>query len=65
MRRLLIPPRRRSGRAHDLRPVLLLSLAVLVPTACLLWFMNVAMQNESLALRQRLAEAYLAQLGAL
>jgi signal transduction histidine kinase len=48
-----------------MRPVWLLSLAVLVPTACLLWFMNVAMQNESLALRQRLAEAYLAQLGAL
>ena len=65
MRRFLQRLGRRPARDHDFRPVWLLSLAVLVPTVCLLWFMNVAMQNESLALRQRLAEAYLAQLGAL
>lgn len=31
---------------------------VLVPSICLLWFMNRAMQNERLAVRQKLVEAY-------
>ena len=31
---------------------------VLVPSACMLWFMNAAMRNEDLAVRQRLVEAY-------
>ncbi|MHC4717913.1 MAG: hypothetical protein ACYS5V_13145, partial [Planctomycetota bacterium] len=40
-------------------PVLLaLPLAVLVPTACVLWFMGAAMRNQRLAVRQRLTEAY-------
>ena len=38
--------------------VSLLLLAVLVPSACLLWFMNQAVQNERLAVRQKLLEAY-------
>jgi signal transduction histidine kinase len=42
--------------------LLLLAAVVLVPVACLLWFMNKAMQNERLAVRQKLAEAYLGHL---
>ncbi|MHC4591174.1 MAG: ATP-binding protein [Planctomycetota bacterium] len=38
--------------------LLLLLLVVLVPTACLLWFMNAAMRNERMAVRQKLADAY-------
>jgi signal transduction histidine kinase len=37
---------------------LLLLLVVLVPSACLLWFMNQAVQNERLAVRQKLVDAY-------
>ncbi len=39
-----------------------LLLAVLLPTACLLWFMNEAVANERLAVRQRLQEAYQGEL---
>ena len=47
------------GRDVQLWPVLLLLLiVVLVPTVCLLWFMNQVIQNERLATRQQLAEAY-------
>ena len=35
-----------------------LLLAVLVPTACVLWFMTAAMRNERLAVRQRLSDLY-------
>jgi signal transduction histidine kinase len=35
---------------------LLLLLSVLVPSACLLWFMNQAMRNERLAMRQQLTD---------
>ncbi len=38
--------------------VSLLLLTVLVPSVCLLWFMNQAVQNERLAVRQKLLEAY-------
>ena len=38
--------------------MLLLLLAVLVPSVCLLWFMNQAVRNERLAVRQKLADAY-------
>jgi len=41
--------------------VLLLS-AVLVPAVCVLWFMSAAMRNERYAARERLADAYRAQL---
>ena len=37
---------------------LALLVAVLVPTGCILWFMNAAMENERLAVRGRLVEAY-------
>jgi len=37
---------------------MLLLLVVLVPSACLLWFMNQAMKNERLAVRQKLEDAY-------
>jgi signal transduction histidine kinase len=38
--------------------MLLLLLAVLVPSVCLLWFINQAVHNERLAVRQKLADAY-------
>src|SRR5258705_6305353 len=45
--------------------MVVLLLAVLVPTFCLLWFMGAAMRNERLATREKLAEAYRAQLAML
>ena len=47
-----------AGRPSGLWLMLLLLLAALVPSVCLLWFMNQAVQNERLAVRQRLVEAY-------
>jgi signal transduction histidine kinase len=38
--------------------MLLLLLVVLVPSICLLWFMNEAVRNERLAIRQKLVVAY-------
>jgi signal transduction histidine kinase len=56
--------RRQSGGSQAIWPiVLLVSVAVLSPTACVLWFMNQAVQSERLAVRQRLAEAYRGRLG--
>ena len=52
----------RRGQDSDVWPVVLLLFAVLVPAVCLLWFMSAAMRNERLAARQKLAEAYRAQL---
>ena len=47
------------GNGWGLWPVLLvLLLAVLVPTGCVLWFMLCAVRNERLAVRQKLEEAY-------
>jgi len=37
---------------------LLLAVAVILPTVCLLWFMTQAVRNERLAMRQKLVEAY-------
>ena len=53
-----------QGTGHDfaLWPVLLLLLIVLVPSAGIVWMMRTAMDSERLAARQRLAEAYAAQL---
>jgi signal transduction histidine kinase len=58
MRRLL------RGTGHDSTwwPVLLLLLIVLVPSAGVVWMMRAAMENERLAVRQRLADAYHTQL---
>lgn len=47
------------GRAASAWPVLLVLLAaVLVPSACVAWFMSEAMGNEALAVRQRLRDVY-------
>ena len=45
--------------------VALLTLVVLLPTACVLWFMTQAMQNERLAMQQKLADFYQGQLAAM
>lgn len=47
-----------AGRPASGWLTLLLLLAVLVPSACLLWFMNQAVRNEHLAMRQQLMDAY-------
>jgi signal transduction histidine kinase len=47
-----------AGRPSGSWLMLLLLLAVLVPSVCLLWFMNQAVQNERLAVRQKLVDAY-------
>ncbi len=53
-----------QGAGHDfaLWPALLLLLIVLVPSVGIVWMMRTAMDSERLAVRQRLAEAYAAQL---
>jgi signal transduction histidine kinase len=51
-----------EGRPSGLSLMLLLLLAASVPSVCLLWFMNQAVRNERLAVRQKLAEAYRANL---
>lgn len=38
--------------------ILLLAIAVILPTVCLLWFMTSAVKNERLAVRQRLVNSY-------
>jgi len=38
--------------------VLLLAVAVILPTICLLWFMNQAVKNDRLAVRQKLTDIY-------
>jgi signal transduction histidine kinase len=38
--------------------ILLLAAAVILPTVCLLWFMNQAVKNERLAVRQKLINVY-------
>ncbi len=45
--------------------VLLLAIAVILPTVCLLWFMSQAVRNERLAVRQKLSVIYQQQLGVL
>ncbi|HUW84606.1 MAG TPA: HAMP domain-containing sensor histidine kinase [Phycisphaerae bacterium] len=58
-------PTRGSGAGQRSWPVLVLLLvAVLVPTACVLWFMAQAMRNERLVVRQKLVEAYRVHLSA-
>jgi signal transduction histidine kinase len=48
-------------RGRWLAPLFLL-IGVLAPTVCVLWFMNVAINNQSEASRHKLAEAYRGQL---
>jgi signal transduction histidine kinase len=52
-----------AGHGQRLWPAFaLLAAVVVLPTAGVFWFMNQAMQNEQLAMRQRLAELYRSQL---
>ena len=52
-----------TGQDRELWPLLsFLLLAVVVPTACLLWFMTEAANNERMAVRQKLTELYQAEL---
>jgi len=44
---------------------LLLAVAVILPTLCLLWFMSRAVKNERLAVRQKLSDIYRQRLGTL
>jgi len=48
----------RISRARRPGLTLLLLLALIVPSACLVWFMRQAARNERLAARQKLIEAY-------
>lgn len=50
--------RQRTGRADELWPVLLLLVVVAVPTIGILWFIGIAMENQQLATRQQLTDAY-------
>jgi signal transduction histidine kinase len=45
--------------------ILLLAIAVVLPTVCLLWFISQAVKNERLAVRQKLISAYEQQLAEL
>jgi signal transduction histidine kinase len=51
-----------SNRSAGPGLVMLLLLAVLVPSLCLLWFMNQAVKSERAGARQKLIEAYRGQL---
>jgi len=44
--------------------VVMVVLAALVPAGCVLWFLNAAMENQQLAVRQRLSEVYRSQFDA-
>jgi len=50
------------ARENDAWPGVLLLSAVLVPAVCVFWFMGAAIRNERYAARERLADAYRAQL---
>ncbi|MBN2593511.1 MAG: HAMP domain-containing histidine kinase [Sedimentisphaerales bacterium] len=45
--------------------VLLLAIAVILPTVCLLWFMSHAVRNERLAVKQKLTDVYQQRLDSL
>jgi len=44
--------------------VVIVLLAALVPAGCVLWFLNAAMENQHLAVRQRLTDVYRSQFDA-
>ena len=61
----MAPSRLRTAPARDYRGLKLLALllvAVLVPSACVLWFMNEAVDLQATASRATLADAYRGQL---
>jgi len=47
-----------SGSSQLRWVILLLVIAVILPTVCLLWFMTQAVKNERLAVRQKLIDVY-------
>lgn len=52
----------KQPNSDSLRPIiLLLAVAVILPTVCLLWFMTQAVKNERLAVRQKLIDQYTAK----
>ncbi|MHC4616113.1 MAG: sensor histidine kinase [Planctomycetota bacterium] len=59
MRRI---PKVSSGYGQLRWVILLLAIAVILPTVCLLWFISQAVKNERLAVRQKLISAYQRQL---
>ena len=62
-RGMIIKSSARLSSPLRLWPVLLiLLLAALVPSACVIWFMNAAIENQQLAMRQRLTDLYLNEL---
>jgi hypothetical protein len=55
-----------GGNPGQLRwVILLLAIAVILPTVCLLWFISQAVKNERLAVRQKLISTYEQQLAEL
>ena len=48
----------RLGSRERAWPILLLLIAVIVPTVSMLWFMLAAIDNEGIAVQQRLLDAY-------
>jgi signal transduction histidine kinase len=54
--------RSKNNASNQLRwVILLLAIAVILPTVCLLWFMMQAVTNERLAIRQKLIDSYTAR----
>jgi signal transduction histidine kinase len=51
-----------TGRNQLQWVVLLLAAAVVLPTVCLLWFMNQAVKNERLVVRQKMMDVYEGQM---
>jgi len=51
-----------TGYGHMRWVILLLAVAVILPTVCLLWFMSQTVKNERLAVRQKLTKIYQEQL---
>jgi signal transduction histidine kinase len=63
MRRFSLFPRRVGQDVRAWPLLALLVLVVAVAIGCVLWFMREAVQNERMAVRETLAEAYRSQLG--
>ena len=50
---------RNKGSSQLRWVILLLAIAVILPTVCLLWFMSQAVRNERLAVQQKLIDVYM------
>ncbi|MHC4344458.1 MAG: sensor histidine kinase [Planctomycetota bacterium] len=62
---MLFRQTRNSGYGQLRWVILLLAIAVVLPTVCLLWFISQAVKNERLAVRQKLISTYEQQLAEL